>query len=113
MFIHDIVENRPRNDVSSPDFQDIVNDPMKALSKGWSFLSYGMEELGKVAVTGAQAAAQSAGQLGRYANEQWNDPNLRDNVNQYVSSFTTKVGFIFVASSSGVENERETGKIGM
>ncbi|CDH49828.1 adp-ribosylation factor gtpase-activatingprotein 1-like [Lichtheimia corymbifera JMRC:FSU:9682] len=83
-------ENRPRNDVSSPDFQDIVNDPMKALSKGWSFLSYGMEELGKVAVTGAQAAAQSAGQLGRYANEQWNDPNLRDNVNQYVSSFTTK-----------------------
>ncbi|KAI7882239.1 hypothetical protein K492DRAFT_60619 [Lichtheimia hyalospora FSU 10163] len=83
-------ENRPRNDMTSPDLQDIVNDPMKALSKGWSFLSYGMEELGKVAVTGAQAAAQGAGQLGRYANEQWNDPNLRDNVNQYVSSFTTK-----------------------
>lgn len=94
--MHDIVENRPRNDMTTPDFQDIVNDPMKALSKGWSFLSYGMEELGKVAVTGAQAAAQSAGQLGRYANEQWNDPNLRDNVNQYVSSFTTKVGFYFL-----------------
>lgn len=68
-----------------------MNDPMTALSKGWSFFSSGMEELGKVAVEGARVAAQGAGQLGRYANEQLNDPNLRSNVNDYVNSFSRKV----------------------
>ena len=53
--------------------------------------SSGMEELGKVAVEGARVAAQGAGQLGRYANEQLNDPNLRSNVNDYVNSFSRKV----------------------
>ncbi|KAI8138448.1 hypothetical protein BJV82DRAFT_630870 [Fennellomyces sp. T-0311] len=82
-------ENRPRKN-DTPDFNDMVNDPMQALSKGWSFLSYGMEELGKVAAEGARAAAQHAGQLGRYANEQWNDPNLRSNVSEYVNTFSRK-----------------------
>lgn len=66
---------------------------MQALSKGWSYLSMGMEELGKVAAEGARAAAQGANQLGKYANEQWNDPNLRNNVSGYVSSFRQKVPF--------------------
>lgn len=64
---------------------------MQALSKGWSLLSLGMEELGKVAAEGARAAVQGAGQLSKYANEQWNDPNLRNNVSEYVNSFSRKV----------------------
>ncbi|KAI8876479.1 hypothetical protein K501DRAFT_51423 [Backusella circina FSU 941] len=55
-----------------------------------------MEELGKVAVEGVKIAAQGAGQFSRYANEnyvkpaqnQWNDPNFRNNVNNYVQSFS-------------------------
>lgn len=86
-----LVENQPSRNISAPDLQDIMNDPMSALSKGWSFLSSGMEELGKVAVEGARVAAQGAGQLGRYANEQLNDPNLRSNMNDYVNSFSRKV----------------------
>lgn len=86
-----LVENQPSRNTGAPDLQDIMNDPMSALSKGWSFLSSGMEELGKVAVEGARVAAQGAGQLGRYANEQLNDPNLRSNVNDYVNSFSRKV----------------------
>lgn len=86
-----LVENQPSRNTSAPDLQDIMNDPMSALSKGWSFLSSGMEELGKVAVEGARVAAQGAGQLGRYANEQLNDPNLRSNMNDYVNSFSRKV----------------------
>ncbi|KAL1935430.1 hypothetical protein VTP01DRAFT_4570 [Rhizomucor pusillus] len=72
---------------SAPDIQDLINDPMQALSKGWSYLSMGMEELGKVAAEGARAAAQGANQLGKYANEQWNDPNLRNNTQEFYSSF--------------------------
>ncbi|KAI9490102.1 hypothetical protein BDB00DRAFT_839628 [Zychaea mexicana] len=83
-------ENQPRKN-DSPDLNDIMNDPVQALSKGWSFLSYGMEELGKVAAEGARVAAQHAGQLGKYANEQWNDPNLRNNTHEFYSnSFDTR-----------------------
>ncbi|KAI9249519.1 hypothetical protein BDA99DRAFT_564474 [Phascolomyces articulosus] len=77
-----------RNDTS--DLNDLMNDPMQAINKGWSLLSYGMEELGKVAANGARVAAQQAGQLGRYANEQLNDPNLRNNVSDYVNTFSKK-----------------------
>ena len=73
-----------------------MNDPMQAINKGWSFLSYGMEELGKVAASGARVAAQQAGQLSRYANEQLNDPNLRNNVSEYVNTFSKKVANLLV-----------------
>lgn len=71
---------------------------MQALTKGWSLLSMGMEELGKVAAESVKVAAQGAGQLGRYANDnyvkpaqtQWNDPNFRNNVSGYVSTFGEK-----------------------
>ncbi|KAG0172913.1 Zn finger-containing GTPase- Activating Protein for ARF [Apophysomyces sp. BC1034] len=91
-------ESSKNNNSGTPDLNDIMNDPMQALTKGWSFLSSGMEELGKVAAEGARMAAQGAGHLGRYANEnyvqpatnQLNDPNFRNNVSSYVSSFTQK-----------------------
>ncbi|KAI7850610.1 hypothetical protein BDC45DRAFT_518048 [Circinella umbellata] len=82
-------ENQSRKN-DSPDLNDIINDPMQAINKGWSFLSYGMEELGKVAASGARVAAQQAGQFSRYANEQLNDPNLRNNVSEYVNTFSKK-----------------------
>lgn len=71
---------------------------MQALTKGWSLLSMGMEELGKVAAEGVKVAAQGAGQLGRYANDnyvkpaqtQWNDPNFKNNVTGYVQTFGEK-----------------------
>lgn len=88
-------ENKGPANNSSPDIQDLINDPMQALTKGWSYLSLGMEELGKVAATGARAAAQGAGQLGRYANDQWNDPNLQKNVSDYVNAFSKKVACTF------------------
>lgn len=75
-----------------------MNDPMQAITKGWSLLSMGMEELGKVAAEGVKVAAQGAGQLGRYTNDnyikpaqsQWNDPNFRNNVTGYVQTFGEK-----------------------
>lgn len=71
---------------------------MQALTKGWSLLSMGMEELGKVAAEGVKVAAQGAGQLSRYTNDnyikpaqtQWNDPNFRNNVTGYVQTFSDK-----------------------
>lgn len=71
---------------------------MQALTKGWSLLSMGMEELGKVAAEGVKVAAQGAGQIGRYTNDnyikpaqtQWNDPNFRNNVTGYVQTFSDK-----------------------
>lgn len=81
------------------DVNDLINDPMQALTKGWSLLSVGVGELSKVAAEGVRVAAQNAGEFGRYANEnyvkpaqeQWNDPNFRNNVNGYVSAVTQKV----------------------
>lgn len=71
---------------------DIMNDPMQALTKGWSLLSV-------AAVEGAKYAAQGAEQLTKYANENYvrpasqhlADPNLRNNVSAYVSNLTKKV----------------------
>ncbi|KAI8066689.1 hypothetical protein BC940DRAFT_239876 [Gongronella butleri] len=81
------------------DVHDIINDPMDALSKGWSMLSLGVGELSKVAAQGVRVAAQSAGDFSRYANEnyvrpaqeQWNDPNFRNNMSTYVSAVSEKV----------------------
>lgn len=83
---------------AAPGIDDIINDPMQALTKGWSLLSMGMEELGKVAAEGVKVAAQGAGQIGRYTNDnyikpaqtQWNDPNFRSNVTGYVQTFSEK-----------------------
>jgi ADP-ribosylation factor GTPase-activating protein 1 len=66
----------------------MVNDPKEAINKGWSLLSY----VGKAAV-----------EFGRYANDTYVSPaarqladpefrsQVRDNVSNYVSSFTQKV----------------------
>lgn len=70
------------------DVNDLMNDPMQALTKGWSLLSVGMGELGKVAAQGAKYANEN---FVRPAQEQWNDPNFRNNVNGYVSAVTQKV----------------------
>lgn len=75
-----------------PDMNDIMNDPMQALTKGWSLLSV-------AAVEGAKYAAQGAEQFTKYANENYvrpasqhlADPNLRNNVSAYVSNLTKKV----------------------
>lgn len=58
----------------------------------------GMEELGKVASESVKVAAQGAGQLSRYANDnyvkpaqtQWNDPNFKNNVSGYVQNISEK-----------------------
>lgn len=71
---------------------------MQALTKGWSLLSVGMEELGKLTAESIKVAAQGAGQLGRYANdnyvkpaqEQWSNPNFRNNVAGYVQNLGEK-----------------------
>jgi hypothetical protein len=71
---------------------DIINDPMQALTKGWSMLSV-------AAVEGAKYAAQGAEQFTKYANDNYvrpasqhlADPNLRNNVSAYVSNLTKKV----------------------
>ncbi|KAI8334072.1 putative GTPase activating protein for Arf-domain-containing protein, partial [Choanephora cucurbitarum] len=91
-------ENTSNSRASTPRMEDIMNDPMQALSKGWSFLSHSMEEIGKVATEGVKVVAQNAGEFGRYANEnyvkpaqaQWNDPNLRNNMNGYVQNISEK-----------------------
>lgn len=93
-----LVENQSSSRNTTPGLEDIINDPMQALTKGWSLLSTGMEELGKVAAEGVKVAAQSAGQLSRYTNDnyikpaqsQWNDPNFRNNVTGYVQTFGEK-----------------------
>ncbi|KAI8584151.1 hypothetical protein K450DRAFT_218416 [Umbelopsis ramanniana AG] len=67
-----------------PDMNDIMNDPMQALTKGWSLLSV-------AAVESAKYAAQGAEQFTKYANENYvrpasqhlADPNLRNNVSSY------------------------------
>ncbi|KAG2182869.1 hypothetical protein INT44_005850 [Umbelopsis vinacea] len=74
-----------------PDMNDIMNDPMQALTKGWSLLSV-------AAVESAKYAAQGAEQFTKYANENYvrpasqhlADPNLRNNVSSYVSNLTKK-----------------------
>ncbi|RUS17683.1 hypothetical protein BC938DRAFT_476183 [Jimgerdemannia flammicorona] len=86
-------ENQSRSNTAVPDLNDIINDPMQALTKGWSLLSVGMEVIGTAAVEGARIAAHSAQEVAYMANErvvkpaqeQLNDPNLRANVAGYVS----------------------------
>lgn len=87
---------------------------MQALTKGWSLLSMGMEELGKVAVEGVKVATQGAGQLGRYTNDnyikpaqtQWNDPNFRNNVTGYVQTFSDKTRSL--VNDSFTQNSRSS-----
>lgn len=67
------------------DLREVIQDPRVAIEKGWSLLSY----VGKAAV-----------ELGRYANDTYVKPaaaqladpqfrgQVRDNVNNYVSSFS-------------------------
>ncbi|KAI8379134.1 uncharacterized protein BYT42DRAFT_314780 [Radiomyces spectabilis] len=99
-------ENKPSNNYGSgapPDLHDMIYEPLQALSKGWTYFSMGMEELGKVAAEGVRAAAQGAGQLGRYANENYvkpaqstlSDPEFRNNVNGYVHSFSQKTQSLY------------------
>ncbi|ORX61915.1 ArfGap-domain-containing protein, partial [Hesseltinella vesiculosa] len=91
------------NNRNQMDMQDIMNDPMEALSKGWSMLSLGVGELSKVAAQGVRVAAEGATQIGRYANEnyvkpaqdQWNDPNFRTNVSGYVNAVAEKTQTIY------------------
>ncbi|CAO3629523.1 unnamed protein product [Cunninghamella blakesleeana] len=105
-------ENSSTNN-NSLDVNDIINDPMQALTKGWSFLSTGVGELSKVAAEGVRVAAQGAGQLGKYANEnyvkpaqeQLNDPNFRNNVNGYFSAVSQKTQSIY----STVDNNIRSG----
>jgi hypothetical protein len=76
------------------DLREVIQDPRVAIEKGWSLLSY----VGKAAV-----------ELGRYANDtyvkpaaaQLADPNfrgqVRDNVNNYVSSFSQTKASLFLS----------------
>ncbi|SAL94745.1 hypothetical protein [Absidia glauca] len=84
-------ESQPTNK-NGVDVNDIMNDPMQALTKGWSLLSVGMGELGKVAAQGAKYANEN---FVRPAQEQWNDPNFRNNVNGYVSAVTQKTQSLY------------------
>lgn len=96
------VENESRSNAPVSDLNDIINDPMQALTKGWSLLSVGMEVLGTAAVEGARIAAHGAQEVAHIANErvvkpaqeQLNDPNLRANVAGYVSQLGKTVGIL-------------------
>ncbi|KAI9478844.1 MAG: hypothetical protein EXX96DRAFT_261677 [Benjaminiella poitrasii] len=104
-------ENEHNSRNASSGMDDILNDPMQAITKGWSLLSMGMEELGKVAAEGVKVAAQSAGHFSRYANEnyvkpaqnQWNDPDFRNNVNGYVQTLSEKTRSLVNNSLNGTQ----------
>ncbi|KAG1082779.1 hypothetical protein G6F42_022451 [Rhizopus arrhizus] len=80
-------ENQSNSRTSTPGIDDIINDPMQALTKGWSLLSMGMEELGKAAAQGARYANDN---YVKPAQSQWNDPNFRSNVTGYVQNISEK-----------------------
>ncbi|CAO3586430.1 unnamed protein product [Absidia cylindrospora] len=94
-------ESQGTNNKNGADMNDLMNDPMQALTKGWSFLSVGVGEIGKV-----------AGQIGKYANEnyvrpaqeQWNDPNFRNNVNGYTQSLYTSLDNNMRSNSSSIRS---------
>ena len=96
--IYEFVVQNSASKKDIAELNDIINDPMQALSKGWSLLSVGVDGLSKAAVGGAKYAAQSAEQITKYANENYvrpgsqhlADPNLRNNVSAYVSNLTKK-----------------------
>lgn len=82
-----------------PDLNEIINDPTQALSKGWSFLSMGLETVAGVAVEGVKVAAHTAEQVGHMANErivkpgmeQLRDPNFNQNVVGYIGAVSKTV----------------------
>jgi ADP-ribosylation factor GTPase-activating protein 1 len=92
-----VQNNSPKRDAL--DVNEIINDPMQALTKGWSLLSVGVDGLSKAAFEGAKYAAHGAEQFTKYANENYvrpasqhlADPNLRNNVSTYVSNLSKKV----------------------
>ncbi|ORZ16441.1 hypothetical protein BCR42DRAFT_36047 [Absidia repens] len=94
-------ESQGNNNRNGGDMNDMMNDPMQALTKGWSLLSVGVGEIGKV-----------AGQIGKYANEnyvrpaqeQWNDPNFRNNVNGYTQSLYTNLDNNMRSNSSSIRS---------
>ncbi|KAJ2818989.1 Zn finger-containing GTPase- Activating Protein for ARF, partial [Coemansia erecta] len=78
----------PRASATSFNPQDIANDPVAALSKGWSFLSSG-------AHTALSTLGTVAGSINdsyvRPAAEKIQDPNFRSDVTTYVSSIGQKM----------------------
>ncbi|KAM3585993.1 ADP-ribosylation factor GTPase-activating protein gcs1 [Umbelopsis sp. WA50703] len=105
--------NSPKRDAL--DVNEIINDPMQALTKGWSLLSVGVDGLSKAAFEGAKYAAHGAEQFTKYANENYvrpasqhlADPNLRNNVSTYVSNLSKK-GQQFYSSLDGNGNRSGT-----
>ncbi|OZJ03084.1 hypothetical protein BZG36_03902 [Bifiguratus adelaidae] len=93
-------QSQPASRPQAPDLNDVINDPMAALTKGWSFLS-------AAAVEGAKYAAQGAEQAVHYANErvvkpaqeQLNDPNFRGNLSGYVESIKSGVANAYTSTS--------------
>lgn len=91
-------ENQSSSRTSTPGIDDIINDPMQALTKGWSLLSMGMEELGKAA---AQTARYANDNYVKPAQSQWNDPNFRNNVTGYVQNISEKTRSLVNESLNG------------
>ncbi|KAL1919790.1 uncharacterized protein VTP21DRAFT_1721 [Calcarisporiella thermophila] len=90
--------DRPNNKPNL-EVQDILNDPMEALSKGWSLLSVGAQALSSVALEGARKAAVGAQELSQMANEHMirptteavRDPNFQNQLQGYVSALSKTV----------------------
>ncbi|KAJ3011149.1 Zn finger-containing GTPase- Activating Protein for ARF [Thoreauomyces humboldtii] len=82
---------------------NILDDPIAAVSKGWSFLAPTLTSLagvlGNAVVEGSKLAAQGAEQLGQKVAENViqptaaavRDPNFKDNLSRSVTSFGSKV----------------------
>lgn len=101
-------ENQSNSRTSTPGIDDIINDPMQALTKGWSLLSMGMEELGKAAAQGARYANDN---YVRPAQTQWNDPNFSNNVSGYVQNISEKTRNLVNSSLNGAQRSNSNGSL--
>ncbi|KAG2212788.1 hypothetical protein INT46_002116, partial [Mucor plumbeus] len=101
-------DNQSNSRTSTPGIDDIMNDPMQALTKGWSLLSMGMEELGKVAAQGARYANDN---YVKPAQTQWNDPNFSSNVSGYVQNISEKTRNLVNGSLNGAQRSNSNGSL--
>ncbi|KAJ3175852.1 Zn finger-containing GTPase- Activating Protein for ARF [Geranomyces variabilis] len=71
---------------------DILQDPLAALSKGWSFLAPTVLSVAKMAVSGAEMVGQQvAEKVIQPTATAVRDPNFKDNLSRSVTSFGSKV----------------------
>ncbi|KAI8929985.1 hypothetical protein BC831DRAFT_441815 [Entophlyctis helioformis] len=87
-----------RNQSSSSDLGNILDDPMRSLSRGWSLFTSYATEGAKLAVSGAEIVGQSLTEkVIKPAATAVRDPEFSKNVSSYVSTVSQKVRVLLVA----------------